>query len=174
MDEVEGLTPEAVKELRRATDLALRATKHTDWAIGSSMAGMVSVELHLRLTFTDIKEKDKTFLLDAPMSKDSLFGESVTAMVEKFQTAKPQSAVFHQLIPCRSRKINWQTPTVCSRSSSLQRPCEVHRSEPSPMEPTRRDWGPRTHPLVQSRQRRQIDLSSTAKAYRPRVPRSSS
>ncbi len=27
--EVTGLTPEAVKELRRATDLALRATKHT-------------------------------------------------------------------------------------------------------------------------------------------------
>ncbi len=29
MDEGNGLTPEAVKELRRATDLALRATKHT-------------------------------------------------------------------------------------------------------------------------------------------------
>ncbi len=29
MDEGTGLTPEAVKELRRATDLALRATKHT-------------------------------------------------------------------------------------------------------------------------------------------------
>ncbi len=29
MDEGTGLTPEAVKELRRVTDLALRATKHT-------------------------------------------------------------------------------------------------------------------------------------------------
>lgn len=29
LDEGEGLTPEAVKELRRATDLAIRPTKHT-------------------------------------------------------------------------------------------------------------------------------------------------
>ncbi len=34
-----GLTPEAVKELRRATDLALRATKHTARAVGRLMAG---------------------------------------------------------------------------------------------------------------------------------------
>ncbi len=34
MDEGTGLTPEAVKELRRATDLALRATKHTARAVG--------------------------------------------------------------------------------------------------------------------------------------------
>ncbi len=36
--------PEAVKELRRATDLALRATKHTAWAVGRSMAGLVMAE----------------------------------------------------------------------------------------------------------------------------------
>ncbi len=35
MDEGTGLTPEAVKELRRATDLALRATKHTARAVRS-------------------------------------------------------------------------------------------------------------------------------------------
>ncbi len=35
MDEGTGLTPEAVKELRRATDLALRATKHTARAVGA-------------------------------------------------------------------------------------------------------------------------------------------
>ncbi len=39
MDEGTGLTPEAVKELRRATDLALRATKHTARAVGRSMCG---------------------------------------------------------------------------------------------------------------------------------------
>ncbi len=33
MDEGAGLTPEAVKELRKATDLALRATKHTARAV---------------------------------------------------------------------------------------------------------------------------------------------
>ncbi len=44
MEEEAGLTPEAVKELRKATDLALRANKHTARALGRSMAG--SVEPH--------------------------------------------------------------------------------------------------------------------------------
>ncbi len=47
MDEGTGMTPEAVKELRRATDLALRATKHTARAVGRSMAGSVAAEHHL-------------------------------------------------------------------------------------------------------------------------------
>ncbi len=38
---------EAVKELRRATDLALRATKHTARAVGRSMAVSVGAECHL-------------------------------------------------------------------------------------------------------------------------------
>ncbi len=33
MDEGDGVSPEAVKELRRATDLALHATKHTAQAV---------------------------------------------------------------------------------------------------------------------------------------------
>ncbi len=41
MDEGDGVTLEVVKELRRATDLALRATKHTARAVGRSMAGLV-------------------------------------------------------------------------------------------------------------------------------------
>lgn len=65
-------------------ELRARATKHTARAIGRSMAGMVSVERHLWLILTDIKEKDKNVLLDAPMSKDGLSGESVTTVVEKF------------------------------------------------------------------------------------------
>ncbi len=47
MDEGCGVTPEAVKELRRGTDLALRATKHTEWVVGRSMAGLVRAERHL-------------------------------------------------------------------------------------------------------------------------------
>ncbi len=48
MDEGTGLTPEAVKELRRATDLALRATKHTARAVGRSMAASVACRTWLR------------------------------------------------------------------------------------------------------------------------------
>ncbi len=105
LDEGEGITPEAVKELRQATDLALRATKHTARAVGRSMVGMVTVERHLWLNLTDIKEKDKSFPMDAPISKDGLFGNSVTTVVKKFRAAKQQSAAFRQLIPCRPREI---------------------------------------------------------------------
>lgn len=53
-------------ELRRATDLSLRATKQTARAIGRFMAAMVSAERHLWLNLRGIKKKDRVFLLDAP------------------------------------------------------------------------------------------------------------
>ncbi len=86
-----GLTPEAVKELRRATDLALRATKHTARAVGRSMAASVAAERHLWLNLTEIREKEKVFLMDAPISQSGLFGEAVSAVVDKFCSAKTQS-----------------------------------------------------------------------------------
>ncbi len=72
MDEGTGLTPEAVKELRRATDLALRATKHTAHAVGRSMEASVAAERHLWLNLTEIREKEKTFLMDAPISQSGI------------------------------------------------------------------------------------------------------
>ncbi len=92
MDEGTGLTPEAVKELRRATDLALRATKHTARAVGRSMAASVATERHLRLNLTEIREKEKVFLMDAPISQSGLFGKAVSAVVDKFRSAKTQLA----------------------------------------------------------------------------------
>ncbi len=88
MDEGTGLTPEAVKELRRATDLALRATKHTARAVGRSMAASVAAERHLWLNLTEIHEREKVFLMDAPISQSGLFGEAVSAVVDKFCSAK--------------------------------------------------------------------------------------
>ncbi|KAL6118487.1 uncharacterized protein ACO6RY_03281 [Pungitius sinensis] len=62
------LTPEAVCELRHTADLALRATKETAKSVGRSMGAMVATERHLRLSPSSLKEKDKAFLLDAPLS----------------------------------------------------------------------------------------------------------
>ncbi len=56
MDEGDGLTPEAVKELRKATHLALRATKYTAQAVGRSMVGSVAAGRHLWLNCTDSRE----------------------------------------------------------------------------------------------------------------------
>ncbi len=123
MDEGTGLTPEAVKELRRATDLALRATKHTARAVGRSMAASVAAERHLWLNLTEIREKEKTFLMDAPISQSGLFGEAVSAVVDKFRSAKTQSAALNQFMPRRAR--DFSTP-----SSSVSREQPPPRREP--------------------------------------------
>ncbi len=122
MDEGTGLTPEAVKELRRATDLALRANKHTAGAVGRFMVGSVAAERHLWLNLTEIREK--VFLLDAPISQSGLFGEAVNSVVDKFRSAKTQSAALKQFMPRRSR--DYSTP-----SSSLSREKSLPRKEPS-------------------------------------------
>ncbi len=113
LDEGEGLTPEAVKELRRATDLALKATKHTGRAVGRSMAALAHSHRHQR--------KGHNFSLGCPISKDSLFGDSVTMVVEKLWAAKQHSAAFRQLIPGRPREAERQPPMVRLCSSSLHR-----------------------------------------------------
>ncbi len=112
MDEGTGLTPEAVKELRRATDLALRATKHTARAVGRSMAASVAAERHLWLNLTKIREKEKTFLMDAPISQSGLFGEAVSAVVHKFRSAKTQSAALNQFMPRRARDFSTPSSSV--------------------------------------------------------------
>lgn len=59
------------KKLHRATDQALHAIKHTACTVGRTMAGLVAVERHLWLNLTKICEKEKDFLMDAPISINS-------------------------------------------------------------------------------------------------------
>ncbi len=157
MDEGVGLTPEAVKELRRATDLALRATKHTARAVGRSMAGSVAAEHHLWLNLTEIREKEKVFLLDAPISQSGLFGEAVSSVVEKFRSAKTQSAALKQFMPRRMR--DHSTP-----SSSLSREQSLPRKEPSGRScapahpPPTTVWGAHGRPFPYQRPSRWVDL----------------
>ncbi len=163
MDEGTGLTPEAVKELRRATDLALRATnlalratKHTARAVVRSMAGSVAAERHLWLNLTEIHEK--VFVLDAPISQSGLFGEAVSSVVEKFRSAKTQSAALKQFMPRRTRDDS--TP-----SSSLYREQLLPRKEPSGRSgaqaahpPPTTVWGARGRPFPRQRPHRRVDL----------------
>ncbi len=60
-DDFRLITLRSVKELRRATDLALRATKHTARAVGRSMAASVAAERHLWLNLTEIRERRRRF-----------------------------------------------------------------------------------------------------------------
>ncbi len=157
MDEGTGLTPEAVKELRRATDLALRANKHTARAVGRSMAGSVAAERRLWLNLTEIRERE-VFLLDAPISQSGLFGEAVSSVVEKFRSAKTQSAALKQFMPRRTR--DHSTP-----SSSLSREQSLPRKEPSGRSgaqaahpPPTMVWGARGRSFPRQRPRRRVDL----------------
>ncbi len=119
MDEGGGLTPEAVKERRKATDLALRAIKHTTRAVGRYIAA----ERHLWLILTEIRVKENVFLLDAPISQTGLFREVVSSMVEKFRSNKSQSAALRHFMP-RTTRDHSNTP-----SSSLSRECSLPRKE---------------------------------------------
>ncbi len=157
MDEGIGLTPEAVKKLRRATDLALRATKHTVRAVGRSMAASVAAERHLWLNLTEIREKEKVFLMDAPISQSGLFGEAVSAVVDKFRSAKTQSAALKQFMPRRSR--DYSTP-----SSSVSREQSLPRKEPPSggAQATRPSpttvWGARGRSFSHQQPRKQVNL----------------
>ncbi len=72
MDE-SGQHQEAFKELRTASNLSLRATKATAWAISKTMASLVVLERHLWLNLTEIRDAkkmaflDSTFLLKGPL-----------------------------------------------------------------------------------------------------------
>ncbi len=94
LDKGQGLSPDEVAELRRITDLALRATKQAATAMGRSMAAMVVTERHLWVNLADIGKKEKGF--SAPVSSSEL-------LVEKFKEAKARSAAFKSFIPRRSR-----------------------------------------------------------------------
>ncbi len=64
------------------------------------------------------------FLMDAPISQSGLFGEAVNAVVDKFRSAKTQSAALKKFMPRRSK--DYSTP-----SSSVSREQSLPRKEPS-------------------------------------------
>ncbi|KAL0160826.1 hypothetical protein M9458_044551, partial [Cirrhinus mrigala] len=101
LDEGEEIKDSDIAEVRRTANLALRATKETARAIGRSMAALVAAERHLWLTLSDMKEKDRVFLLDAPLSPSGLFGDSVNSVVDRYQEARKQAAAFQRFLPLR-------------------------------------------------------------------------
>ncbi len=94
--------PATLRELRSATDLALRATKTTAQAIGRSMASLVVLERHLWLTLTEIKNADRVSFLDAPISPSGLFGPAVEGFAERFTEAQKASQAMRHFLPKRS------------------------------------------------------------------------
>ncbi len=129
----------AFLELRRATDLSLRVTKQTARAIGRSMAAMVSTERHLWLNLTGIKDKDRTFLLDAPISPSGLFGDAVNTVATSFREAKRYEEAFVRFLPCRAQESG--TSATRSRPGPVPLWREAQRESVASRAPPRRDWG---------------------------------
>lgn len=67
------------------------------------MADMVAMEKHLWLKLTGIKDRDKMFLLDAPVSPSDLFGDSVRTVITRILEAKRHAEAFDQFLPCRAQ-----------------------------------------------------------------------
>ncbi|KAL0199681.1 hypothetical protein M9458_002868, partial [Cirrhinus mrigala] len=127
-----------LSELRRTADLALRATKETARTVGRSMAAMVATERHLWLTLSDMKEKDRVLLLDAPLEPSGLFGDAVDSVVSRYQEAHKQAAAFQRFLPRRSlvpAAAGCEQPQPCTSSSY----CEVQKLSVATRAPPSRD-----------------------------------
>ncbi len=102
LDEGEQVSSKNILEFRRNADLALLTTKETARAIGRSMAALVAAERHLWLTLSDIKEKDRVFLMDAPLAPSGLFGDAIDSFVDRYQESRKQAAAFQRFLPRHS------------------------------------------------------------------------
>lgn len=170
LDNSEGVSRDEIRELRRATDLSLRATKETARAIGRSMAALVSTERHLWLNLSDIKDKDRSFLLDAPISHEGLFGDAVNEVVERFQENKKQSEAFKSFLPRRSN------PDAAGRARQPQPSCSSYRvfqkESVASRAPPQKSRGPSQHSQPkQSKQKpdlRTVLLAKKASAQKKR------
>ncbi len=141
LNEGEGIGPDTVCDLRRATDLSIRATKETARSISRSMAALVTMERHIWLNLSNIKGKDKNFLTDAPLSPSGLFGDAVNSVVERFQESAKQAAAFQKLLPRHihisgaAEREQPQTSKSSSSYHSAQKQSAAYRAPPP------KDWG---------------------------------
>ncbi len=128
LQSLEGGTasPEALNDLRAATDFALMAMKRTAQAIGRTMGFMVVQQRHLWLTLADLKDADRKVLLNAPITPSGLFGDAVESIIEWFAEAQKRAKAMSHVMPRRS----FQPPSR-SRSSLATRPPQRREERPA-------------------------------------------
>ncbi len=109
--------------------------------------------------FSDLHREisSPVFLMDAPISQSGLFGEAVSAVVDKFRSAKTQSAALKQFMPRRAR--DYSTP-----SSSVSREQSLPRKEPpsggaqATRPPPTTVWGARGRYSSRQQPRKRVNL----------------
>ncbi len=85
LDEGKEIKSEDISELRWTADL---------WF----------ADLHLWLTLSDMREKDRVCLMDDPLAPSGLFDDAVKSVVDRYQ-ARKQAAAFQRFLPHRSRTL---------------------------------------------------------------------
>ncbi|XP_077096768.1 uncharacterized protein LOC143748609 [Siphateles boraxobius] len=124
----EGKTnPELFDKLRAATDLALQATKVTARSLGLVMSTVVVQERYLWLNLADMRDAERTRLLNAPLSQAGLFGGAVEDLAQQFSTAQKQTEAIRHILPHR--------PTAASTQPAGQTPRPVSRRGRPPAAP---------------------------------------
>ncbi len=97
---------------------------------------------HLWLTLTELKDSEKTALLDAPVNPSGLFGAAVEMFMERFVDAQKQFKTISHFLPKHADA----NPPALSRSSSAQHVGRQHvssaaaRREHEPAVRTRQPW----------------------------------
>lgn len=144
MDET-GPDPASFKDLRSATDLALRATKVATQAVGRAMASLVILERHLWLTLTDIKDTDRVALLDSPVSSSGLFGSAVEGFTQHFTEAQKSQVMGHFLLKrfAPTPETGCQKPPPAQHTKPTSAQPQQQRAEPEV--PARSASAPRRH-----------------------------
>lgn len=64
------------------------------------MAALVAKDRRLWFNLLGIKDKVRSFLLDALVSLCGLLDNAVSIVVDRFQAAEKQSEAFRQFFPC--------------------------------------------------------------------------
>ncbi len=101
-------------------DFALRATKETARAIGESIAAMVAAASQLWLSLSDIKDKDRVFLLDAMLVPLGLFNNAVDSVIDRNQEDRRQAVALQRFLPCHPPAqvaAGWEQPQPHASSS---------------------------------------------------------
>lgn len=91
--------PEVLQEMHSATDYAFQAAEVKAQALGQAMSTLVVKEHHLWLNLVEMKDAKKVLFLDAPLSQDGLFGNTVEEFSKQFLAVKNQTEAFKHILP---------------------------------------------------------------------------
>ena len=132
-----GHDPEVLKELRTATDLALRATKVTASSLGRAMSTLVVQERHLWLCLADMRDIDKVRFLNAPVSQTGLFGDAVESFAQQFSAAQKQTEAIRHILPRRAAAASTRPPAAAPQPARRRgrAPASAPAPAPQPQQP---------------------------------------